>query len=106
MMMQGCPARTRSHDHTHQWHYPGNALFKNNRQHIIIATIEVCSWHARDDQFTCLIVGFLGQGRRSIYTTPVVFLYLDRLNPWLTDVSYTRTWIPNSADSFTRPRVA
>jgi hypothetical protein len=42
----------------------------------------------------------------TLYTTPVVVLYLDRLSPWLTGASYTRTRIPNPAGTFTRPRVA
>jgi hypothetical protein len=42
----GLPIRTRSHDHTRQWHSPGTALFnKGDKKNRIIATIEVCYWH-------------------------------------------------------------
>jgi hydrophobe/amphiphile efflux-1 (HAE1) family protein len=52
-----------------------------------------------------IVGGLIVSQALTLYTTPVVFLYLDRLNLWLTGASRTRRQIPDPAGTFTRPRV-
>jgi multidrug efflux pump subunit AcrB len=52
-----------------------------------------------------IVGGLIVSQALTLYTTPVVFLYLERLNSWLTGASRAHRQIPNPAGTFTRPRV-
>jgi AcrB/AcrD/AcrF family protein len=52
-----------------------------------------------------IVGGLIVSQALTLYTTPVVFLYLDRLNLWLTGASRSRRQIPDPAGTFARPRV-
>src|SRR5947209_2600864 len=52
-----------------------------------------------------IVGGLIVSQALTLYTTPVVFLYLDRLNSWLTGASRAHRQIPNPAGTFTRPPV-
>jgi multidrug efflux pump subunit AcrB len=52
-----------------------------------------------------IVGGLIVSQALTLYTTPVVFLYLDRLNSWLIGASHTQRPIPDPVGTFTRPRV-
>jgi hydrophobic/amphiphilic exporter-1 (mainly G- bacteria), HAE1 family len=51
-----------------------------------------------------IVGGLIVSQALTLYTTPVVFLYLDRINAWFAGASYTRRRIPDPAGTFTTPR--
>ena len=51
-----------------------------------------------------IVGGLIVSQALTLYTTPIVFLYLDRLNLWLTGASRARQQIGTVAGAFTRPR--
>ena len=62
-------------------------------------------WEIRQPLGYAIVGGLIVSQALTLYTTPVVFLYLDRLNLWLTGASRGQRQIPVPAGTFTRPRV-